>query len=59
MALPAVLGSAQFALGLGAKVLLPLWLLGGAGALTMMMAILSGLAALRSLRLAEPSLLLR
>jgi putative ABC transport system permease protein len=59
LALPAVLGLAQLAHALGARVLLPYWLLAGAGAATLAMALLSGLAALRSLRRVEPSLLLR
>ena len=50
---------AQTAESLGAKVLLPSWLLGIAAAVTMVMAALSGLGALRSLRLAEPATLLR
>src|SRR5262249_36372823 len=44
---------------LGAKVLLPYWLIAGAVCVTMTMALLSGLAALRSLRLVEPATLLR
>jgi hypothetical protein len=40
-------------------VLLPGWLLGTAGILTLGMALLSGLAALRSLRHVEPAALLR
>jgi putative ABC transport system permease protein len=59
IALPTVFFLAQGADALGAKVLLPLWLLGSAAAVTMTMALLSGLAALRSLRLAEPAALLR
>jgi putative ABC transport system permease protein len=52
-----VLGAcANFA---GARVLLPLWLIVGGNALTMAMALLSGLTALRSLRLVEPIALLR
>lgn len=43
----------------GARVLLPPWLFAGGNALTMAMALLSGLAALRSLRLVEPITLLR
>jgi putative ABC transport system permease protein len=56
---PAVLGLAQAAGLLGARVQLPGLLLGGAAAVTMVMALLSGLAALRSLRLIEPAALLR
>jgi putative ABC transport system permease protein len=59
LAVPAVLLFAHTAEGLGAKVLLPGWLLGSAGAVTLAMAVLSGLGALRSLRLAEPAVLLR
>jgi putative ABC transport system permease protein len=59
IALPVVFFLAQGADALGAKVLLPPWLLGSAAAVTMSMALLSGLAALRSLRLVEPAALLR
>jgi putative ABC transport system permease protein len=60
LALPAVFGLAECAelLG-GARVLLPLWLLAGAVGVTMAMALLSGLLALRSLSLVEPATLLR
>jgi putative ABC transport system permease protein len=40
-------------------VLLPTWLLGLGGGLTLAMALMSGLTALRSLRLVEPITLLR
>jgi putative ABC transport system permease protein len=43
----------------GARVLLPVWLFAAGNGLTMTMALLSGLAALRSLRLVEPITLLR
>jgi len=43
----------------GAHVLLPRWLFAAGNGLTMAMALLSGLAALRSLRLVEPITLLR
>jgi putative ABC transport system permease protein len=56
---PVVFGLAQVAAVLGAKSLLPVWLLASAGAVTLAMALLSGLAALRSLRLVEPAVLLR
>jgi putative ABC transport system permease protein len=59
LAFPATLGLAGLADRLGAKVLLPEWLLAGAGAVTMFMALLSGLFALRSLRGVEPVTLLR
>jgi putative ABC transport system permease protein len=59
LALPAVYGLAYLGTEAGAKVLLPWWLLGGAISVTMIMAMLSGLTALRSLRLVEPVSLLR
>jgi putative ABC transport system permease protein len=59
LATPAVLGLAKGAGGIGVPVLLPAWLLGSAAGITMLTALLSGLAALRSLRLVEPALLLR
>jgi putative ABC transport system permease protein len=59
LALPAALALSELANELGAKVLLPGWLLAGAGAITMVMALLSGLFALRSLRGVEPVTLLR
>jgi putative ABC transport system permease protein len=59
LALPIVYGLAYVGNEVGAKVLLPWWLLGGAIAVTMIMAMLSGLTALRSLRLVEPVSLLR
>lgn len=59
VALPSVYGLAQLGNYLGAKVLLPAWLISGAVAVTMTMALFSGLAALRSLRLVEPAALLR
>jgi putative ABC transport system permease protein len=59
LALPAVLGLAWVAEALGARVLLPGSLLGATGAGTLIMAVLSGLGALRSLRLVEPAVLLR
>jgi putative ABC transport system permease protein len=59
LALPAVFALARAAAGLGALVLLPAWLLELTAAVTMGMALLSGLAALRSLRLIEPAVLLR
>jgi putative ABC transport system permease protein len=59
LALPVVYGLAELGREVGAPVLLPWWLLGGAVSVTMVMALLSGLAALRSLRLVEPVNLLR
>jgi putative ABC transport system permease protein len=58
-AVPAVVGLASGAGALGVPVLLPALLLEAAAAVTLGMALLSGLAALRSLRLVEPALLLR
>jgi putative ABC transport system permease protein len=59
VALPTAFLFAGLGDGLGAKVLLPGWLLTLAVVITMFMAMLSGLAALRSLRLVEPAVLLR
>jgi putative ABC transport system permease protein len=59
LSLPAAFGLAEAADALGAKVLLPAWLLALAVVVTMSMAMLSGLAALRSLRLIDPAVLLR
>jgi putative ABC transport system permease protein len=59
VALPAVFLFAHMAESLGAKVLLPSWLMGTAASVTLVMALLSGLSSLRSLRLAEPAALLR
>ena len=59
LALPAIFVLAGFGTEVGAKVLLPWWLLSGAIGVTMSMAILSGIVALRSLRRVEPVTLLR
>jgi putative ABC transport system permease protein len=59
LALPAAFGLAEVADRLGVRVMLPPELLGAAIGITMVMAMLSGLAALRSLRLVEPAMLLR
>jgi putative ABC transport system permease protein len=59
LSLPTASVLARLGDGLGAKVLLPGWLLALAISITMLMAVLSGLAALRSLRLVEPAVLLR
>jgi putative ABC transport system permease protein len=59
LAVPVVYGLREGADSLGAKILLPAWLLAGAATVTMTMALGSGLAALRSLRLVEPATLLR
>lgn len=58
-AIPAILSIAALGEYVGAKVLLPYWLLIGASVITMAMAMLSGLVALRSLRGIEPVTLLR
>jgi putative ABC transport system permease protein len=59
LSMPLIFLLAHFGNELGAKVLLPWWLLTGAAVVTMTMALLSGLWALRSLRLVEPINLLR
>jgi putative ABC transport system permease protein len=59
LAVPAIFLLAHLGTEVGAKVLLPWQLLSGAIAITMGMALLSGLLALRSLRLIEPVALLR
>jgi putative ABC transport system permease protein len=59
VAMPAIFVCANIGTEVGAKVLLPWWLLGGAVGVTMAMAILSGIVALRSLRKVEPVTLLR
>lgn len=59
LALPIIFALAAGGGSAGARVLLPLWLLGSVSGVTLGMALLSGLAALRSLRLAEPITLLR
>jgi putative ABC transport system permease protein len=59
LAVPAAHGLAALAESIGARVILPTELLVGASAVTLVMALLSGLASLRSLRLAEPAQLLR
>lgn len=56
-AVPAILGIAS--LDLGVRILLPWWLWVGAIGITMVMALISGLFALRSLRSIEPVTLLR
>ena len=56
---PAVYGLREAAQAGGVPLLVPGWLLGIAIAVTMIMAMLSGIAALRSLRRVEPALLLR
>ncbi len=59
IALPAAYGVARVVDLLGARANLPWWLVAGSAAVTLLMAMLSGLAALRSLRLIEPAQLLR
>ena len=59
LAFPAIFLIAYLGGQVGAKVMLPYWLLGSAAAITMTMAMLSGFLALRSLRLVEPVTLLR
>jgi putative ABC transport system permease protein len=59
IAAPATYGIARLVDALGARVNLPFWLLAGSAATTLTMALVSGLAALRSLRLLEPVELLR
>jgi putative ABC transport system permease protein len=59
LAIPAVYGAAQLADYLTVQVLLPYWLIGAATAITLIMALGSGLTALRSLRNVEPAALLR
>ena len=59
LSLPVVYGLASLGEAAGAKVLLQAWLVGSVAAITLVMALLSGLVALRSLRLVEPANLLR
>jgi putative ABC transport system permease protein len=59
LAVPIIFGLASLGNQVGAKVLLPWQLWATAIGITMMMALLSGLLALRSLRLVEPVTLLR
>jgi len=59
VATPVVIALKQGAEIIRAPLQLPSWLLASAVAVTMTMALLSGLAALRSLRLVEPATLLR
>jgi putative ABC transport system permease protein len=58
LAVPTIYGLSILG-NIGAKVLLPWWLWTGAIVITMTMALMSGLLALRSLRLVEPVTLLR
>jgi putative ABC transport system permease protein len=59
LAMPAIFALGACANFAGARVLLPAWLFAAVDGLTMGMALLSGLTALRSLRLVEPATLLR
>jgi putative ABC transport system permease protein len=59
LALPLIFGLAHLGNEVGAKVMLPWWLLSSAVGITMATALISGLLALRSLRLVEPANLLR
>lgn len=59
LALPAILILANAANALSVVVLLPAWLLAATVAVTMVMALVSGVAGLRSLRRIEPAILLR
>jgi putative ABC transport system permease protein len=59
LAMPMIYALAAGGEDAGSPVLLPAWLLGLGAGLTLAMALLSGLAALRSLRLVEPVTLLR
>lgn len=59
IALPAAFGVAHLLNLIGVKVVLPAWLVAPASALTLVAVLLSGLFALRSLRLIEPAQLLR
>jgi len=58
VALPIIFLLAPVAAALGARVLLPPWLLGVTVLVTLLMAILSGLLALRTLRRVQPGILL-
>jgi putative ABC transport system permease protein len=59
LAYPTVQALAALAALGGVNVILPWWLLAGAGAVTVFMALISGLMALRSVRQIEPMTLLR
>lgn len=59
LAMPVVFGLAHLGTSIGAKVLLPWQLLAFAIGVTLVMAVASGMLALRSLRLVEPVALLR
>ena len=56
---PMILGLARIASVMGTEAVMPWWLLSGTSLVTLLMAVLSGLLALRSLRQADPVILLR
>jgi putative ABC transport system permease protein len=56
---PMILGLARIASVMGTEAVMPWWLLLGTSLVTLLMAVLSGLLALRSLRQADPVILLR
>jgi putative ABC transport system permease protein len=58
VAVPAAFGSAAIMQALGARIVLPAWILGSATVLTMTMALLAGFLSLRALRRVEPAALL-
>lgn len=59
LGMPITWGLATLARSLGTQAVLPFWLLSSTAAITLSMALLSGLLALRSLKGAQPALLLR
>jgi putative ABC transport system permease protein len=59
LALPLTVALAHVARPMNVEVLLPPWLVAGVGGLTLAVGLLSGTAALRSLRQADPATLLR
>ncbi len=59
LSIPFTLSLGQTTCTIGANCLLPAWLLAGVGGVTLLMAVISGVTALRSLRLVEPAVLLR
>jgi putative ABC transport system permease protein len=59
LSLPVIFGIAAAGNEVGARIMLPWWLLGSSVGVTMAMALISGVLALRSLRKVEPATLLR
>lgn len=59
ISIPTIYAMSRLADIVGARVLLPQWLLGAVSGITLVMAMLAGLFALRSLRQVEPASLLR